>query len=336
MILFARPQRHPRHRTHGIIGVSLVSRIAPKGDDRKTKRRILPAKTFADFQLSFRDTGGTPMLLFARPQRHPRHRTHRIIGVSPVSRIPAKGDDRKTNRRILPAKRFADFQPSFRDTGGTLLLLFARSQRHPRRRAQGIIGVSPVSRIAAKGDDRRTKRRILPAIPFADFQLSFRDTGGTPMLLFARPQRHPLRRAHRIIGVSPVSRIAPKGDDRRTKRRILHAKPFADFQLSCRDTGGTPMLLFARSQRHPRRRAHRSIGVSPVSRIAPKGDDRRTKRRILPAKTFADFQPSFRDTGGTPMLLFARPQRHPPSPSPSYHRRLACLPDCCQGRRSKD
>jgi hypothetical protein len=62
--------------------------------------RIVGRFGFADFQLSFRDTGGTPMLLFARPQRHPRHRAHRIIGVSPVSRIAAKGDDRKTNRQI--------------------------------------------------------------------------------------------------------------------------------------------------------------------------------------------------------------------------------------------
>jgi hypothetical protein len=54
---------------------------------------------------------------------------------------------------------------------------------HARRRAQGIIGVSPVSRNAAKGDDRKTKGRILPAKAFADFQPSFRDTGWKPMLV---------------------------------------------------------------------------------------------------------------------------------------------------------
>jgi hypothetical protein len=93
MLLFARPQRHARHRAHRIIGVSPVSRIATKGDDRKTNRRVLPAKPFADFQRSFRDTGGTPMILFARPQRHPRHRAHGSIGVPPVSRITAKGEN---------------------------------------------------------------------------------------------------------------------------------------------------------------------------------------------------------------------------------------------------
>jgi hypothetical protein len=45
-------------------------------------------------------------------------------------------------------------QPSFRDTGWTLMILFARFQRPARRRAQGIIGVPPVFLIPAKGDDK--------------------------------------------------------------------------------------------------------------------------------------------------------------------------------------
>jgi hypothetical protein len=79
---------HARHRVHGIIGVSPVSPIPADGDDRKPERQTLSAVPFADFQPSFRDTGGTPMLLFARPQHHARHRAHGIIGVSPVSRFP--------------------------------------------------------------------------------------------------------------------------------------------------------------------------------------------------------------------------------------------------------
>jgi hypothetical protein len=34
------------------------------------------------------------------------------------------------------------------------MILFAQPQRHARRRAQGIIGVSPVFPILAKGDDQ--------------------------------------------------------------------------------------------------------------------------------------------------------------------------------------
>jgi hypothetical protein len=33
---------------------------------------------------------------------------------------------------------------------------------------------------------------------------AFRGTGGTPMILFARPQRHARRQAQGVIGVSPV------------------------------------------------------------------------------------------------------------------------------------
>jgi hypothetical protein len=40
------------------------------------------------------------------------------------------------------------------------MILFARSQRHARRRAQGIIGVSPVFPIPAKEDGARADCRI--------------------------------------------------------------------------------------------------------------------------------------------------------------------------------
>jgi hypothetical protein len=48
------------------------------------------------------------------------------------------------------------------------MILFARPQLHARRRAKGIIGVSPVSQIPAAGDDRKPERQTLPAEPFAD------------------------------------------------------------------------------------------------------------------------------------------------------------------------
>jgi hypothetical protein len=65
--------------------------IFPAQHRPKLENQILPAEPLADFQPSFQDTGGTPMLLFARPQGHARRRTQSIIGVSPVSPIPAKG-----------------------------------------------------------------------------------------------------------------------------------------------------------------------------------------------------------------------------------------------------
>jgi hypothetical protein len=40
----------------------------------------------------------------------------------------------------------------------------------------------------AATDERKPERRILSPNPLADFQRSFRGTGGTHMILFARPQ----------------------------------------------------------------------------------------------------------------------------------------------------
>jgi hypothetical protein len=99
--------------------------IFPAQHRPKPENQILPAEPLADFQPSFQDTGGTPMLLFARPQGHARRRTQSIIGVSPVSPIPAKGAD-KARRQTLPEEPLADFKPSFRNTGGTPMILFVR------------------------------------------------------------------------------------------------------------------------------------------------------------------------------------------------------------------
>jgi hypothetical protein len=52
-----------------------------------------PTELLADFEPSFRDIGGTPMMLFARPQCHARLRVQGIIGVSPVFSTPAKASN---------------------------------------------------------------------------------------------------------------------------------------------------------------------------------------------------------------------------------------------------
>jgi hypothetical protein len=54
------------------------------------ERRILPAEQFPNFQRQSGNTGGTPMILSARPQLHERHRAQGIIGVSPVFPIPIR------------------------------------------------------------------------------------------------------------------------------------------------------------------------------------------------------------------------------------------------------
>jgi hypothetical protein len=60
--------------------------------------------TFNVQRVAFGGTGGTPMILFAGSRGHARRRAHRIIGVSPVSPIPAKGAD-KARRQIFPQSR---------------------------------------------------------------------------------------------------------------------------------------------------------------------------------------------------------------------------------------
>jgi hypothetical protein len=125
------------------------------------------------------------MILFVRSRGHARRRAHRIIGVSPVSPIPGKGAD-KARRQTLPTEPLADFKPPFRNTGGTPMILFARSRGHARRWPHRIIGVSPVSPIPGKDADK-ARRQTLPREPLADFKPSFCGTGGAPMILFVQP-----------------------------------------------------------------------------------------------------------------------------------------------------
>jgi hypothetical protein len=72
----------------------------------------------------------------------------------------------------------------------------------------------------AATDDRKPERRILPLNPLADFQRSFRGTGGTPMILFARPQCHAPRRAQGVIGVPPVFPISRQGATMEASQRL--------------------------------------------------------------------------------------------------------------------
>ena len=67
--------------------------------------------------------------------------------------------------RIQPNKRQLNWatikkaealQPSFRHTGGTPMILFARSQGHARCRVQGIIGVPACVPDLAKDDNQKT------------------------------------------------------------------------------------------------------------------------------------------------------------------------------------
>jgi hypothetical protein len=201
MILFARPQLHARRRAQGIIGVSPVSRFPPRATIESLKVARKAVRRFPAVIPRHRRDAYDTFRSASASRTSPSPRYHRRLACVP---IPPKGDDRKPERQTLPTEPFADFQPSFRGTGGTPMILFARPQLHARRQAYGIIGVSPVSRIPAKGDDRKPKRQTLPAEPSADFQPSFPGTGGTPMILFARPQLHARHRAHSIIGVSPV------------------------------------------------------------------------------------------------------------------------------------
>jgi hypothetical protein len=41
----------------------------------------LPTETLADILPSSQDTGGTPMILFARPQSHAHHQAQSVIGL---------------------------------------------------------------------------------------------------------------------------------------------------------------------------------------------------------------------------------------------------------------
>jgi hypothetical protein len=72
----------------------------------------------------------------------------RILGRAVDVGVPDwKGTERSIIWNMVGELRrrtnLADFQPSYRGTGGTPMILFARPQRHARRQAQGIIGVWP-------------------------------------------------------------------------------------------------------------------------------------------------------------------------------------------------
>jgi hypothetical protein len=69
--------------------------------------------------------------------------------------------------------------------------------------------------------------RLAPE-PFADLNHHFENTGGTPMILFARPQRHARRQAQRIIGVPPVFPIPTKGVHRRPENHNIASPPSTD------------------------------------------------------------------------------------------------------------
>src|SRR5271165_5020069 len=58
--------------------------------------------------------------------------------------------------------------------------------------------------------------------------------------------------------------------------------------------------------RQARSRAQGSIGVPPVFPISVQDDDQELAVRTLPQSHSPDMQPSFRDTGETPMLPLAR------------------------------
>jgi len=67
--------------------------------------------------------------------------------------------------------------------------------------------------------------------------------------------------------------------------------------------GMTHHVNGGRPRRRARSRAQSSIGVPPVFPIRVQDDDQKIAGRTSPQSQFADMQPSFRDTGETPMLL---------------------------------
>jgi predicted dehydrogenase len=69
----------------------------------------------------FANTGGTPMILFARPRRHARRRAQGIIGVSPVFPISANVDNQKPEGRPSCILRTEHPVPSGFNVGGDCL-----------------------------------------------------------------------------------------------------------------------------------------------------------------------------------------------------------------------
>jgi hypothetical protein len=115
-------------------------------------------------------TGETPMLLFARlqaPRGAARSRAYCIIGVSPVFPICANGDDQKLESQTLRRNRSRIRRPNSTNTAAQArrLCYFSLGFRHPgdaaRSRAHCIIGVPPVFRICANGDNQKLESQTL-------------------------------------------------------------------------------------------------------------------------------------------------------------------------------
>jgi hypothetical protein len=130
---------------------------------------------------------GTPMLLFARSQGHARRqslRYHRrlacVLDSSQGRR--SKGLEADLARRAVG--RFPAVIPGHRRDAYDTFRSVSRARTSPSLRYHRRLACVPDS-----GQRRRSKawrRTLLPEL--ANFQLSFGDTGGTPMLLFARSQ----------------------------------------------------------------------------------------------------------------------------------------------------
>jgi hypothetical protein len=203
-------------------------------------------------------------------------------------------------------------------------------QRHARHRAHGIIGVSPVSRfpptatIRPEGESLRNARSQISSPHSAH-------TGGTPMLLFARvsaSRTSPSPWYHRrlaCVRFPPTATIRPEGES-------CPAMPVRRFPaLIPRTQAGRLCYFLLGSQRHARHRAHGIIGVSPVSRFPPT-TTKRPEGESCPQCPFADFQPSFHGHRRDAYATFRSVSASRTSPSPWYHRRLACVSDSKQRR----
>jgi hypothetical protein len=112
---------------------------------------------------------------------------------------------------------------------------FLRDSRISRVRGRSITKTSPLYLFCPIGAGTKA------SAPFAHFKPSFGNTGGTPMILFARPQRHARRQAQGIIGVPPVFPILAHGANRKMKTTALRSSIDTD-------TGHRHFLIVQASQ----------------------------------------------------------------------------------------
>src|SRR5208283_4164676 len=83
----------------------------------------------------------------------------------------------------------------------------------------------------------------------------------------------------------------------------MNAKRRPGAQRKAKQLGGmTHQVNGGRPGRQARSRAQGSIGVPPVFPIRVQDDDQSLQGELRTPEPFADLQPSFRDTGETPML----------------------------------